>query len=96
MVGLPERIRSIGAMPVNELELVAIGGRIVMGQSDESGIELPHDRVDSRIGRHRPPMGVGQCWKPPMNGRGGETRCAKRKPLDCAPNSRRQAMAPCI
>ena len=96
VIGLPDRIRSVGAMPVDELESVAIGGRAVMGQRDETGVELAYDRVDGRVGWHRPPLGIDQCSKPPMNGRSGKTGRAKRKPLDDAHKSRWQATAPCI
>ena len=67
-----------------------------MGQSDETGIEPPHDRVHGRIGRHRPPLGIDQCPKPPVNGRSGETGRTERQPLDCAHKNRWQTTTPGI
>ena len=60
------------------------------------GVEELTDRVDGRVGWHRPPLGTDQCWKPPRNRRSGKTGRAKCQPLDGAHKGRRQATAPCI
>lgn len=71
MVSLPDRIRSVRPMSMDQLEAIAIGCGAIMGQSDKARIETPNDGMHGGIGRHPPVLRFDQRPKSPANGRCG-------------------------
>ena len=51
VIGLPERIRRFGAVPVNEFVAVAKGRRPFMRQGRQGGVKSAHNGMNGRIGR---------------------------------------------
>ena len=54
MIGLPDRIGTIGAVPIHQLELVAEGGRTFLCQRQHRRIDPAHDIAHAAVGRHSP------------------------------------------
>lgn len=96
MIGLPDGIRPLGAVTVDQFEAVPIRRGPVMGERDESRVECARDRMNGGIGRHRPRLRPGHRGDAPMNGRRGEARLAEGKALDHRHQVRSQTAFPGI
>jgi hypothetical protein len=57
VVGLPQVVRVPGLAAVDQLVLVAQGGRAFVGQGHQVRVEAGHDRGHAAVRGDRPPMG---------------------------------------
>lgn len=56
VIGLPDRIRTLGAVPINHLELLAKCGVTFMRERDKCGVQCGDDRVSTAVRRWRPSL----------------------------------------
>jgi hypothetical protein len=54
VIDLPHGIRSLGTVPIDELELVSVGRVTLVGERHHARIEAADYLVDATVGRHRP------------------------------------------
>ena len=82
MIGLPDRIGAIGAVPMHQLELVAEGGSAFMRQGQHRRIDPAHDITHAAIGRHSPFPFVDDGGETAMDGHDRWRRFEQRHALD--------------
>jgi len=82
VVGLPDRVGRGGLAPQRQLEAVAVGGRTLMGEREQTAIEPGNDRPGRRVTRRCPATLGRQSGDLPVHVRDRRSRAPQREPLD--------------
>lgn len=82
VVGLPEGVRRLRPVAVNQLEAITEGGWPVLRQSDHCRVEGGEDRMHGGVGRSGPALSPRRFNHPPVDGGCGPARPLEPKALD--------------
>ena len=82
MIGLPESVRRLRPVAVDQLEAITEGGWPVLRQCDHRRVEGGEDRMHGGVGRSGPALGSRGFDHPPVDGGGGPARPLEPKALD--------------
>jgi hypothetical protein len=91
VVGLPDRVGRGGLAPQRQLEAVAVGGRTVMSEREQTAVERGDDRPSGRVTRCRPAAFGRQPADLPVHVRDRRSRAPQREALDQRNDLRRHA-----
>lgn len=82
MIGLPDGVRPIGAVPVHQLELVAESGGALMRERQHRRFDLAYDVVDTAVGWRPPSLCDGKSGDAAVDGGNRWRRLEKCHALD--------------
>ena len=82
VVGLPEGVRRLGSVAVDQLEAVAEGGQPLVSQRHHSRVQGGEDRMHGGVGGDGPALGARDFGRPAMDRGRGPARSPEPQALD--------------